>query len=106
MRHAANPSSEPCIEQRQPIRRRVPEVHYTGQLFGNTATTEQRAPGYGRTVSWRFVSVVFSWGLENDYVTSNPVKGVRRLKERARTRYVEDWEYTHVYSLGRFSWRI
>jgi integrase len=48
-----------------------------------------------------FLSVAFSWGLEHDYVTTNPVKGVRRLKEQARTRYVEDSEYTHVFNLAK-----
>lgn len=47
-----------------------------------------------------FLSVVFSWAYEQDLVKSNPVKGVRRLKETPRIRYVEEWEYTLVYKIA------
>ncbi len=47
-----------------------------------------------------YLSVVFSWAYERDLVKSNPVKGVRRNKERRRERYVEDWEYGFVFGLA------
>lgn len=47
-----------------------------------------------------FLSVVFSWALERDYVKTNPAKGVKRIKEKPRSRYIEDWEYRFVYDLA------
>lgn len=47
-----------------------------------------------------YLSVVFSWAYERDLARNNPVKGVRRNKERHRERYVEDWEYEFVYGLA------
>ena len=44
-----------------------------------------------------YLSIVFSWAYERDMVKLNPVKGVRRLPEPPRTRYVEDWEYEVVH---------
>jgi integrase len=44
-----------------------------------------------------YLSVVFSWAYERDMVKLNPIKGVKRLPEPPRSRYVEDWEYDVVY---------
>jgi integrase len=44
-----------------------------------------------------YLSIVFSWGYERDMVETNPAKGVKRLPEAPRTRYIEDWEYEAVY---------
>jgi integrase len=44
-----------------------------------------------------YLSVVFSWAYARDMVKLNPVKGVERLPERPRTRYVEHEEYAAVY---------
>jgi len=44
-----------------------------------------------------YLSIVFSWAYERDMVKLNPVKGVKRLPEPPRTRYVEDREYEVVY---------
>jgi len=44
-----------------------------------------------------YLSIVFSWAYERDMVKLNPVKGVKRLPEAPRTRYVEDWEYEAVH---------
>lgn len=43
------------------------------------------------------MSTIFSWGYERGLAKMNPCKGVRRHKESARDRYVEDWEYQAVY---------
>lgn len=46
-----------------------------------------------------FLSGVFSWGEERyPIVTFNPCKGVRKNKEEARDRYIEDWEYAVSYA--------
>lgn len=44
-----------------------------------------------------FLSIVFSFGFERDYVNSNPAKGVRKTAEPPRQRYVTDDEYAAVY---------
>lgn len=48
-----------------------------------------------------YLSVVFSWAYERDLVKSNPVKGVRRMSEKPRTRYIENAEYDLVHGLAR-----
>ncbi|MCA1852355.1 MAG: hypothetical protein LC647_08165, partial [Beggiatoa sp.] len=48
-----------------------------------------------------YLSIVFSWAYARDMVKLNPVKGVERLPESARTRYVEDGEYEAVYRQAR-----
>ncbi len=46
-----------------------------------------------------FLSGVFSWGEERYVVVaSNPCKGVKKNKEVARDRYIEDWEYAVTYA--------
>jgi len=44
-----------------------------------------------------YLSIVFSWAYERDIVKTNPAKGVKRLPEAPRTRYIEDGEYEAVY---------
>lgn len=48
----------------------------------------------------QFLSSVFSWAVERDYMQSNPKLGVRLNPQKSRTRYVEDWEYDLVYKLA------
>jgi len=50
-----------------------------------------------------YISLVFSWAIERGKgnLTSNPAKGVRRNKERSRTRYVTDQEYGDMLELAR-----
>ncbi len=46
-----------------------------------------------------YLSSAWAWCYERDKVrTTNPCKGVRRITEKARTRYVTDEEYQAVYS--------
>ena len=42
-------------------------------------------------------SRIFSWGFERGHVPLNPCKGVAKFSEKARDRYIEDWEYEAVY---------
>ena len=44
-----------------------------------------------------FLSVVFSVGVEEGSVKTNPVKGVRRVKLKSRKRCPSDEEYGAVY---------
>ena len=44
-----------------------------------------------------FLSIVFSFGFERDYVKSNPAKGVKKTPEPPRQRYVTDDEYKAMY---------
>lgn len=44
-----------------------------------------------------FFSLVYSWGYERGRCKSNPCKGVRRFTEKARDRYVEDWEFEVIH---------
>jgi len=44
-----------------------------------------------------FLSVVFGFGYERDYVKRNSAKGVKKQPEAPRTRYVTDSEYAAVY---------
>ncbi|CDG21677.1 putative integrase [Xenorhabdus poinarii G6] len=47
-----------------------------------------------------FLSRVFGWGYERGIVHSNPCKGVRQFKEKARERYITDAEYNALYSVS------
>lgn len=47
-----------------------------------------------------FLKAAFAWALERDIVSTNPVKPVRKNKENARERYINDWEYQLVYDLA------
>jgi site-specific recombinase XerC len=44
-----------------------------------------------------FFSRVYRWAFERGKVSSNPCQGVRQFKEKARDRYIEDYEYNAVY---------
>ena len=44
-----------------------------------------------------FLSAVYSWARERGHAKDNPCAGVKRHKEKARTRYIEDAEYRAVY---------
>lgn len=44
-----------------------------------------------------FLSRVFRWAYERGKVELNPCQGVRQFKEKARDRYIEDYEYNAVY---------
>lgn len=48
----------------------------------------------------QFLSVVFSWAVEREYVERNPCKGVRLFSVQPRTRYVEDWEFDLVQGMA------
>lgn len=47
----------------------------------------------------QFLSAVFSWALEQGYAKDNPVQGVEKNPQKARDRYVEDWELDLVEGL-------
>lgn len=47
-----------------------------------------------------FLSRVFSWAKERNYVRDNPVRDVKKFKEQPRDRYIEDWEYWLVYEVA------
>lgn len=46
-----------------------------------------------------FISLVFSWSMDNLLfdLPINPCKGVSKLKETPRNRYIADWEYDLLY---------
>lgn len=48
----------------------------------------------------QFMSVAFNWAIEQEILTSNPCKGVRKYATEARTRYVEDWEFELVQGMA------
>ena len=48
-----------------------------------------------------FLKVIFNWGLERySIIKINPCIGVRLYSEKARERYIEDWEYELVRDLA------
>ncbi|WP_340610815.1 tyrosine-type recombinase/integrase [Xenorhabdus bharatensis] len=47
-----------------------------------------------------FFSRVYKWGYERGIVKSNPCKGVKQYKEKARERYITDAEYAALYSVS------
>ena len=48
-----------------------------------------------------YLSSAWSWCYERDIVTTrNPCKGVKKVKEHARTRYITDDEYKIVYDMA------
>lgn len=83
----------------------------SGDLFG-TIDAERITPGVlrkyldARTApvsanrEIAFLSVCFSWAVERDLLKTNPCKDVRRNSEKARTRYVTEQEYRHVFELA------
>lgn len=44
-----------------------------------------------------FLSRCYRWAFERGIVNKNPCTGVRAFKEKARERYIENWEYEAVY---------
>ena len=50
-----------------------------------------------------YLSVLFSWGIAYGWCTENPAKQVRKFREYARDRYIEDWEYSLVLEVARSS---
>jgi hypothetical protein len=46
------------------------------------------------------LSTVFGWGYERNIVTVNPVLGIKKHKEKPRSRYIEDWEFDLVYKIA------
>jgi integrase len=49
------------------------------------------------------LSTVFGWGYERNIVLVNPVLGIKKHKEKPRSRYIEDWEYDLVYKIAQES---
>ncbi len=49
------------------------------------------------------LSTVFGWGYERNIVLVNPVLGIKKHKEKPRSRYIEDWEYDLVYKIAKES---
>jgi integrase len=47
-----------------------------------------------------FMSRVFRWGYERGKIKLNPCQGVKQFKEKARTRYITDEEYTALYDVA------
>lgn len=50
-----------------------------------------------------YLSVVFAWGVERDWLPDNPASKVRKFREAPRDRYVEDWEMELVKNIARSS---
>ncbi|MFZ3193744.1 MAG: hypothetical protein WA154_11145 [Moraxellaceae bacterium] len=48
----------------------------------------------------QFLGAVFSFALEREYVSQNPVTGVEKNRQPPRTHYVEDRDYWLAYSLA------
>lgn len=46
------------------------------------------------------LSSVFSYAIRWGVVKDNPCRHVKRLTEKPRTRYIEDWEFIAVYSIA------
>ncbi len=53
-----------------------------------------------------FLSAVFSWGFQRGRCKLNPCKGVSKFTEKARERYIEDWEYQAVYDAASPALRV
>lgn len=47
-----------------------------------------------------FLSRLFNWGIERNYIRVNPCEKVKKFPEQARSRYIEDWEYDLVYKIA------
>ena len=49
-----------------------------------------------------YISLVFSWAIERGKagLTTNPAKGVKRITEKSRTRYVTDQEYEAMLTMA------
>lgn len=87
------------------------------RVFGHMVPREINAPhirqfmdalgGQGKTVTANrhhsYLSVLFGWGIERSWCEVNPAKQVRKFREEARDRYIEDWEYDLVLEIARKS---
>ncbi len=84
-----------------------------GTVLGEVAYRKITPGILRRYVDWRaktarvranrelsFLSIVFAWAYERDLITTNPAIGVKKTHEPPRTRYIEDWEYQHLYDLA------
>lgn len=40
-----------------------------------------------------YLSVLFGYGVQYNWLEENPAKSVRKFREKPRDRYIEDWEY-------------
>ncbi|MEY8240079.1 MAG: hypothetical protein RPT25_07020 [Cycloclasticus sp.] len=50
-----------------------------------------------------FLSRLFNWSIERDYMRLNPCEKVTKFPETPRDRYIEDWEYDLVYEVAEDS---
>lgn len=94
--------------------------HYSKRIrrvFGHMQPAEIKPPhirqfmdalaGQGKIVTANrhhsYLSVLFGWGIERGWCEVNPAKQVRKFREQARDRYIEDWEYELVLAVARAS---
>ncbi|MBL4799311.1 MAG: hypothetical protein JKY50_18050 [Oleispira sp.] len=47
------------------------------------------------------LSTVFGWGYERNMVLVNPVLGIKKHKEKPRSRNIEDWGFDLVYKIAQ-----
>ncbi|MEY8205963.1 MAG: hypothetical protein RPR40_12950 [Bermanella sp.] len=47
-----------------------------------------------------FLSRLFNWSIERNYLKINPCEKVTKFYEKPRDRYIEDWEYDLLYSIA------
>jgi integrase len=47
-----------------------------------------------------YLSVLFSYGVQYNWLSENPAKSVRKFPEKPRDRYIEDHEYNLVFSVA------
>lgn len=50
-----------------------------------------------------YLSVLFAYGLQYNWIEDNPAKKVRKFREKPRDRYIEDWEFEMVLNAARNS---
>ncbi len=50
-----------------------------------------------------FLSRLFNWSIERNYMKGNPCEKVKKFIETPRDRYIEDWEYDLVYEVAKKS---
>lgn len=66
---------------------------------GAVAKYKDKRAQEARTAAVReiqFLRAVFSWAVEREYMESNPARDVQLTHNKARTRYVQDWEFDLV----------
>lgn len=47
-----------------------------------------------------FLSRLFNWAIERNYMKTNPCEKVKKFVEKSRDRYPEDWEYDLMYEVA------